>query len=95
MIKLNDVSLGNKKPFFLIAGPCVIERKKLEYLPDVSSSHYEIAPYNFSPKLAQKLVSTQFHDAGQGIPECLSELHAVKLIQKMIRGIHYVYFPLV
>jgi UDP-glucose 4-epimerase len=48
---------------------------KLEYLQDVSSSHYEITPYNFSPKLAQKLVSTQFHDLGQGMLECLSELH--------------------
>jgi len=47
----------------------------LEYLPDISSNHYEITPYNFSPKVAQKLTSTEFHDMGQGILECLSELH--------------------
>jgi UDP-glucose 4-epimerase len=49
---------------------------KLEYLPDVSNTHYEVTPYNFNPKLAQKLVSTQFHDIGQGILECLSDIHA-------------------
>ncbi len=47
---------------------------KLEYLPDVSNSHYEITPYSYNPKVAQKLVSTQFHDIGQGILECLAEV---------------------
>jgi len=49
---------------------------KLEYLPDVSNSHYEITPYSYNPKVAQKLVSNQFHDMGQGILDCLSEIHA-------------------
>ena len=49
---------------------------KLEYLPDVSNSHYEITPYSYNPKVGQKLVSNQFHDMGQGILECLSEIHA-------------------
>jgi len=48
---------------------------KLEYLPNTLCAHYEITPYNFSPKIAQKLVCTQFHDMGQGILECLSELY--------------------
>jgi len=48
---------------------------KLEFLQDVSSSHYEITPYNFNPKVAKKLVSTEFYDMGQGILECLSELY--------------------
>lgn len=47
---------------------------ELEYLPDVSNSHYEITPYSYNPKVAQKLVSTQFHDIGQGILECLTEV---------------------
>ena len=49
---------------------------KLEYLPDVSNSHYEITPYSYNPKVAQKLVSTEFHDIGQGILECLAEVDA-------------------
>ncbi len=35
---------------------------ELEYLPDASNSHYEITPYSYNPKVAEKLVSTQFHD---------------------------------
>ena len=49
---------------------------KLEYLPDVSNTHYEITPYSYNPKVAQKLVSTVFHDMGQGIIECLEEIDA-------------------
>lgn len=51
------------------------DKIKLEFLPDVSSSHYEITPYNFNPKVAKKLVSTEFYDIGQGILECLSEIY--------------------
>lgn len=49
---------------------------ELEYLPETSTNHYEITPYNFSPKIAQKLTSNEFHDMGQGILECLNEIHA-------------------
>jgi len=55
---------------------------KLEYLPDVSNTHYEVTPYNFNPKLAQKLVSNQFHDLGQGILECISDIHSELNIKK-------------
>ncbi|UCH72439.1 MAG: NAD(P)-dependent oxidoreductase [Thermoplasmatales archaeon] len=55
---------------------------KLEYLPDVSNTHYEITPYSYNPKVAQKLVSTEFHDMGQGIIECLEEIDANLNIKK-------------
>lgn len=48
----------------------------LEFLPDVSNTHYEITPYNYNPKVAQKLVSNEFHDLGQGLLECLAEVDA-------------------
>lgn len=47
---------------------------ELEFLPDVSNTHYEITPYNYNPKVAQKLVSSEFHDLGQGLLECLAEV---------------------
>lgn len=46
----------------------------LEYLPSVSTSHYEITPYNFNPRVAKKLVSNEYYDLGQGILELLSEI---------------------
>ena len=48
---------------------------ELEFLPTQSSIHYEITPYCFKPKVAKKLVSSQFYDLGQGILECLSYLN--------------------
>lgn len=47
----------------------------LEFVPTKSSIHYEITPYCFKPKVAKKLVGSQFYDLGQGILECLSEIH--------------------
>jgi UDP-glucose 4-epimerase len=46
----------------------------LEFLPSVSTSHYEITPYNFNPRVAKKLVSNEYYDLGQGILELLSEI---------------------
>lgn len=47
----------------------------LEFIPTESSIHYEITPYCFKPKVAKKLVGSQFYDLGQGLIECLSELN--------------------
>ena len=48
---------------------------KLEYLENTSSTHYEITPYTFNPKVAKKLVKSEFYDLGQGILECMSEIN--------------------
>ncbi|MEM0492462.1 MAG: NAD-dependent epimerase/dehydratase family protein [Candidatus Thermoplasmatota archaeon] len=47
---------------------------KLEYLPAVSNTHYEITPYIFNPRVAKKIVSNEYYDLGQGILECLYEI---------------------
>lgn len=52
------------------------EKIELEFLPDVSNSHYEVTPYSYNPKMAKKLVDNEFYDIGQGIIECLSEIHS-------------------
>jgi len=46
---------------------------KLEFLPSVSETHYEITPYTFNPRVAKKLVSNEYYDLGQGLLECLAE----------------------
>ncbi len=58
---------------------------KLEFLPDISDSHYEITPYCYNPKIAKKLVSTEFYDLGQGLLECLSEIQAEMDSKKIIK----------
>ncbi|OGX04581.1 MAG: NAD-dependent epimerase [Omnitrophica bacterium RIFCSPLOWO2_12_FULL_50_11] len=37
--------------------------------------HYDVTPYAFQPKLGHKLISTDYVDLGQGLLDCLSDLH--------------------
>lgn len=45
--------------------------------------HYTITPYTFRPQIAKKLVSHHYVDMGQGLLDCLEELHAT--LDKPIR----------
>lgn len=49
---------------------------KIEYADTPNLAHYAITPYSFTPKVADKLVSTCYVDMGQGLLECLNEIHA-------------------
>lgn len=51
-----------------------IEFKPPEEYPRYSA-HYTITPYSFVPKIGQKLVSNCYTDFGQGLLECLEEIH--------------------
>ncbi len=49
---------------------------EIEYVaPRKQSIHYEITPYSFTPKMGRKLSSNLYIDLGQGILECLHEIH--------------------
>ena len=37
--------------------------------------HYEITPYAFQPRVGRKLVLNEHVDLGQGILDCLREIH--------------------
>ena len=39
------------------------------------SAHYAITPYTFRPRIARKLVSSYYVDIGQGLIDCLEEIH--------------------
>ena len=39
------------------------------------SAHYAVTPYSFRPKLARKLVSDYYIDMGQGLIDCLQDIH--------------------
>ena len=38
--------------------------------------HYQITPYAFKPKMGRKLISNYYTDLGEGLLNCLAELHA-------------------
>lgn len=44
------------------------------YYSEESKSHYNQTPYSYLPKLGKKLVSTTYHDLGQGLIEVLAEI---------------------
>lgn len=49
---------------------------ELDITPATRSAHYKITPYSFSPKLGRKLVNNPYVDFGQGVLDCINELHA-------------------
>lgn len=48
---------------------------KIRYTKAKSTSHYEITPYYFAPKLAKRLVHKTYLDLGQGLLDCVYNLH--------------------
>lgn len=85
----NVIITGNQpmkiKDLHIMVKEMLGNKIKLEFLPSTFSSHYEITPYNFNPKAAKKLVSTEFYDLGQGILELLSEINAEIDTKKVIK----------
>ena len=50
-------------------------RIALEFQEGEPEGHYEVTPYAFSPRLGTKMVPTDYVDLGQGLLDCLNELH--------------------
>ena len=61
LIKMVNEMMGNKL--------------EIEFVNRNKRDHYETTPYSFKPKVAKKMTSTLFRDLGQGILECMSEIH--------------------
>jgi UDP-glucose 4-epimerase len=40
-----------------------------------TSGHYILTPYSYNPKMAHKLVATDHVDIGQGLLDCIEEMH--------------------
>lgn len=80
-MKLCDFEIGSKRPFFLIAGPCVIEDRALAI--DVASHLKEVTdaldiPYIFKSSFDKANRSSIGSYRGQGIDVGLAILQAVK-----------------
>lgn len=42
-------------------------------------NHYNLTPYTFSPSVSKKLIANPFIDMGQGILECVREVHRLTM----------------
>ena len=47
----------------------------IEFNEDGHLGHYSITPYTFEPKIGHKLSSNKYLDMGQGLLECMKEVH--------------------
>ena len=48
----------------------------IEFVPGAAQTHYTLTPYAFTPKIGDKLVSNRYVDMGQGLLECLQDIHS-------------------
>jgi UDP-glucose 4-epimerase len=48
---------------------------ELEYTEHPTSGHYVMTPYSFQPKIGHKLIANDYVDIGQGLLDCLAEIH--------------------
>ncbi len=49
---------------------------RIQFVDRPNKAHYVVTPYSFLPKIGNKVVSTRYVDMGQGLLECLHEIHA-------------------
>ncbi|MFH1395324.1 MAG: NAD-dependent epimerase/dehydratase family protein [Candidatus Omnitrophota bacterium] len=47
----------------------------IEFRNEKSDIHYQITPYSFNPRIGRKYVSSYYLDMGQGLLQCIEELH--------------------
>jgi len=52
---------------------------EIEFSGATDEAHYNITPYSFVPKVGKKLVSNYYTDMGQGLLECINEIHNSEL----------------
>lgn len=48
---------------------------EIEFRNENSDIHYQITPYSFNPRIGRKYVSSYYLDMGQGLLQCMEELH--------------------
>jgi len=48
---------------------------KVIQVSDNNMGHYKITPYSYHPTVAKKLVANPYIDLGQGLLECIQEIH--------------------
>lgn len=63
------------KELLLMIREMLDNKVAIEYKPASKSSHYEITPYVFAPKLAKRLVSRTYFDLGQGVLSYIQDIY--------------------
>jgi UDP-glucose 4-epimerase len=48
---------------------------EIVFTGEINPDHYTLTPYSFAPKIGEKLVNHCYLDMGQGLLECIHEMH--------------------
>ncbi len=67
-----------RKDLFLLIKEILGEDVKIELANDGYGNHYKYTPYEFSPAVSKKLSANPHIDLGQGILECIRDVHRNK-----------------
>ena len=51
------------------------DKPKIAFDDDANYAHYVMTPYSFSPSIGKKIVSNVHIDLGQGILDCIKDIH--------------------
>lgn len=63
------------KDLLLMIRELLDNKIEIRYLAPKNSSHYEVTPYTFAPKIARRLVSRSYLDLGQGLLSCIHNMY--------------------
>lgn len=96
-LSVDVISEEHKNQYIIITGHHQMEFKNFLYMikeilgNDIEvtfgvsgsdSAHYNLTPYSFTPKIGYKLTTNCYQDMGQGLLECLNEIHLHHLNNK-------------
>lgn len=54
---------------------------KIKFKEKILAAHYVMTPYTYNPKLGQKIVKNDHIDLGQGLLDCIAEMHEIEKTQ--------------
>jgi UDP-glucose 4-epimerase len=74
------------KDFITMIEEIINSKIDVQFNENPENIRYIITPYNYSPRVAKKLVSTEYHDIGQGMLQCINEIHdQSNTVEKLIK----------
>lgn len=79
-IILTGTEKMTRKALFEMIKEILNEDIKIQLLNNGYANHYKLSPYSFHPTLSKKMIANPFIDMGQGILECIKEVHKELLI---------------
>lgn len=74
-IILTGMERIKRKELFMIINEMLPSDIEIKLKKDGYANHYKVTPYSFHPTLSKKVVPNPFIDLGQGILDCMQDIH--------------------